>query len=115
MARKSKPETGKAARLRRYCASEPWTCERAASGWMISAFVEATGKRELVAQILPVRGASAGALGIYIAKIVNEAHAEPDALSAALAALEAVAAEGWTWATECEVDKAIETIKARNG
>lgn len=113
MARKSKPESKRAAKARRYCASEPWTCGRAAGGWVISAFVEATGKREPVAHILPVRGLRAEALGGYIAKIVNEAHAAPSALSAALAALEAVAEEGWTWATECEVDKAIETIKAR--
>jgi hypothetical protein len=114
MARKSKPETKKVAKARRYYASEPWVCDRTAGGWVISAFVEATGKREPVAQILPVRGSSSEALGGYIAKIVSEAHAEPAALSAALAALEAVAEEGWTWATECEVDKAIETIKARN-
>ena len=114
MARKSKPETKKAAKARRYCASEPWACDRAAGVWVISAFVEATGTREPVAQILPVRGVSRSALGGYIAKIVNGAHAEPEALSAALAALEAVADEGWTWATEREVDKAIETIKARN-
>lgn len=114
MARKSKLETRKAAKERRFCASEPWVCVHAASGWVISAFVEASGQREPVAQILPVRGVSGEALGSYIAKIVTEAHAEPDVLSTVLAALEAVAEEGWTWATECEVDKAIKTIKARH-
>lgn len=113
MAGKLKPETKKAAKTRRYCALEPWACEHDARGWVISAFVGATGKREPVARILPVRGASGKALGSYIAKLVNEAHAEPAALDTALAALKTVAEEGWTWAAEQEVDKAIDTINRR--
>jgi hypothetical protein len=89
----------------------PWHCRHHGDRSEIAAYVEASGRWETVADILPTSGASAEALATFITRLVNATQQNKDLLRDAMRALEAVMTEGLTFATEQEADSVVAGIK----
>jgi hypothetical protein len=99
---------------RRYFALQPWQLELNADQIVITAHVEASGKREAIVIINQTSGAMREELAAYICRIVNDFHNNQNLLQDAMDALEQVVEEaGLTFSSEQAVDQVITRFRAK--
>ena len=112
------PRTSKQSRpatqLRQFYAAHPWQCSHHEDRSDITAYVEASGEWETILTVHPTSGASAEALAVYVAAIMNEHQSKADLLQEAMAALELCLEEDHlTFTSEQAADRVVTRIKAR--
>ena len=99
---------------RQFYAAHPWQCQHHQDHSEITAYVEASGEWEAILTVHPASGASAEALAMYVATIMNEHQGKADLLHEAMTALELCLEEDkLTFASEQAADRVITRIKAR--
>jgi hypothetical protein len=109
--RKLTPAAAK--KLRQFYRVEPWSCRPCKNDrWEICAYVEASGRLEVVAEVLPTSGYTAETLAGFIVGLVNDSQ---NIMVDALTALEVFLQEGLTFASEQAGDVVASRIRKRLG
>jgi hypothetical protein len=95
-----------------FYAIHPWECRHHKDRSEITAYVEASGKWEIIAEIRHTSGASAETMATFISKIVNENQERQRLLLDAMAALQTCLDEdSLTFTSEQAADRVISNIK----
>lgn len=94
-----------------YYMVHPWEHSNCGDQTEVSAYVEASGKWEVVAVVRPTSGASAETIASYITGIINQQQRRQDLLQDAIHALELVMNDGLNFSSEQAIEHALRGIK----
>lgn len=111
MAKKSNPPGEKKSKPRLYHRLHPWRCEQRGGQCVVSGCVEATGVWQTVAVISGTADTFSGI--VQLVELVNGRRDNAGLQRLAFEALKAVEQEGLTYATEMELEHAIERLEKR--
>jgi hypothetical protein len=113
MAKKSSPKNDAPKRRQPY-SIEPWEYTHTPNYAEITAYVEASGKREVVAKIMPTSGFSAEFMAGYLCQLVNDHNTNHSLLVAAKEALElCLADDEQSFSSEQAADAVITRINQK--
>jgi hypothetical protein len=93
---------------------QPWSCVHQEGKSQIEAYVMATGRREVLAEILPTSGHSAEQMAEFIVKAVNGLEHRECLINEMKAALEiCLESEGLNWAAEHDAEIVLRRANSR--
>lgn len=113
MPKKSKTENS-AKKQRNYYAVHPWECRHYDDHSVITAYVEASGNWERVAEICNTSGASAETMATFLCNLINDNQKDRNLLVAAMNALQTCLDEAnHTFTSEQAAESTVTRIKMR--